>query len=81
MARELGQHGVRVVTIAPGVFNTPMMQLAPEKVRLSLSEQLPFPHRFGEADEFASLVCHVLENNMLNGCVLRLDGALRLGPK
>jgi NAD(P)-dependent dehydrogenase (short-subunit alcohol dehydrogenase family) len=81
LARELGQHGIRVVSIAPGVFNTPMMQAAPEKVRQSLSEQCPFPHRLGQADEFASLVCHVFENNMLNGCVLRLDGALRMGPK
>ncbi len=81
LARELGQHGIRVVSIAPGIFNTPMMQTAPEKVRQSLSEQIPFPHRLGEADEFASLVCHVFENNMLNGCVLRLDGALRMGPK
>ena len=75
LARELGQHGIRVVSIAPGVFDTPMMQAAPDKVRQSLIEQIPFPHRFGHADEFASLVCHVFENNMLNGCVLRLDGA------
>jgi NAD(P)-dependent dehydrogenase (short-subunit alcohol dehydrogenase family) len=81
LARELGQHGIRVVSIAPGVFDTPMMQAAPEKVRQSLSEQIPFPHRLGQADEFASLVCHVFENDMLNGCVLRLDGALRMGPK
>lgn len=81
LARELGQHGIRVVSIAPGVFDTPMMQAAPEKVRQSLSEQIPFPHRLGQADEFAALVCHVFENNMLNGCVLRLDGAIRMGPK
>ncbi len=81
LARELGQHGIRVVSIAPGVFDTPMMQAAPEKVRQSLIDQIPFPHRLGQADEFASLVCHVFENNMLNGCVLRLDGALRMGPK
>jgi NAD(P)-dependent dehydrogenase (short-subunit alcohol dehydrogenase family) len=81
LARELGQHGIRVVSIAPGVFNTPMMQSAPDKVRQSLSEQIPFPHRLGQADEFASLVSHVFENDMLNGCVLRLDGALRMGPK
>jgi len=81
LARELGQHGIRVVSIAPGVFDTPMMQAAPDKVRQSLSEQIPFPHRLGQPDEFAALVCHVFENNMLNGCVLRLDGALRMEPK
>jgi NAD(P)-dependent dehydrogenase (short-subunit alcohol dehydrogenase family) len=81
LARELGKHGIRVVSIAPGVFDTPMMQAAPDKVRQSLIEQIPFPHRFGQADEFASLVCHVFENNMLNGCVLRLDGAVRMGAK
>jgi NAD(P)-dependent dehydrogenase (short-subunit alcohol dehydrogenase family) len=81
LAREFGQHGIRVVSIAPGVFETPMMQAAPEKVRQSLVDQIPFPHRFGQAEEFASLVCHVLENDMLNGCILRLDGALRMGSK
>jgi NAD(P)-dependent dehydrogenase (short-subunit alcohol dehydrogenase family) len=81
LARELGQHGIRVVSIAPGIFDTPMMQAAPDKVRQSLSDQIPFPHRLGHTDEFASLVCHVFENNMLNGCVLRLDGGLRMGPK
>jgi NAD(P)-dependent dehydrogenase (short-subunit alcohol dehydrogenase family) len=81
LARELGKHGIRVVSIAPGVFDTPMMQAASDKVRESLIEQIPFPHRFGQADEFASLVCHVFENNMLNGCVLRLDGAVRMGAK
>ncbi len=81
LARELGQHGIRVVSIAPGVFDTPMMQAAPDKVRQSLSDQIPFPHRLGQPNEFASLVCHVLENNMLNGCVLRLDGAIRMGPR
>ncbi len=81
LARELGQHGIRVVSIAPGVFDTPMMQAAPDKVRQSLIDQIPFPRRFGQAGEFASLVCHVFENDMLNGCVLRLDGAIRMGPK
>jgi NAD(P)-dependent dehydrogenase (short-subunit alcohol dehydrogenase family) len=81
LARELGQLGIRVVSIAPGAFETPMMQAAPEKVKQSLVDQIPFPHRFGQPEEFASLVCHVFENNMLNGCVLRLDGALRMGPK
>ena len=81
LARELGQHGIRVVSVAPGVFDTAMMQAAPDKVRQSLIDQIPFPHRLGQADEFASMVCHIFENNMLNGCVLRLDGALRMGPK
>jgi NAD(P)-dependent dehydrogenase (short-subunit alcohol dehydrogenase family) len=81
LAREFGQHGVRVVTIAPGVFDTPMMQAAPDKVRQSLSDQIPFPHRLGEPHEFASLICHVFENNMLNGCILRLDGAIRMGAR
>jgi NAD(P)-dependent dehydrogenase (short-subunit alcohol dehydrogenase family) len=81
LAREFGQHGIRVVAIAPGVFDTPMMQAAPERVRQSLESQIPFPHRLGQADEFAALVCHVFENNMLNGCALRLDGAMRMGPK
>jgi NAD(P)-dependent dehydrogenase (short-subunit alcohol dehydrogenase family) len=81
LAREFGQHGIRVVAIAPGVFDTPMMQAAPDKVRQTLESQIPFPHRLGQADEFAALVCHVFENNMLNGCVLRLDGAMRMGPK
>src|SRR3954453_2868419 len=81
LAREFGQHGIRVVSVAPWVFETPMMQAAPEKVRQSLVEQIPFPKRFGHAEEFASLVCHIFENNMLNGCVLRLDGAVRMGAK
>jgi NAD(P)-dependent dehydrogenase (short-subunit alcohol dehydrogenase family) len=81
LAREFGQHGIRVVSVAPGVFETPMMQAAPEKVRQSLVEQIPFPKRFGHAEEFASFVCHIFENDMLNGCVLRLDGAVRMGAK
>ena len=81
LARELGRSGIRVVSIAPGAFETPMVQGAPDRVRESLIEQTPFPHRLGQADEFASLVSHVFENSMLNGCVLRLDGALRMGPK
>jgi NAD(P)-dependent dehydrogenase (short-subunit alcohol dehydrogenase family) len=81
LARELGSQGIRVVSIAPGVFDTPMMQAAPDKVRQSLAEQIPFPHRLGNPAEFAAMVCHVFENNMLNGCVLRLDGAIRMGAK
>jgi NAD(P)-dependent dehydrogenase (short-subunit alcohol dehydrogenase family) len=81
LAREFGQHGIRVVSVAPGVFDTPMMQAAPDKVRQSLVEQIPFPHRFGRPDEFASFVCYIFENNMFNGGVLRLDGAIRMGAK
>lgn len=81
LAREFGQHGIRVVSVAPGIFDTPMMQAAPDKVRQSLVEQIPFPHRFGRPDEFASFVSHIFENNMFNGSVLRLDGAVRMGAK
>ena len=78
MARELGKHQIRVVAIAPGVFDTSMMQAASEKVRQPLLEQTVFPKRFGKPEEFASLVEHAVENPMLNGCVLRLDGGLRM---
>lgn len=80
-ARELGRYGIRVVAIAPGVFETPMMEQASDEIRASLAAQVPFPPRFGKPDEFAALVEHVLENSMLNGSLLRLDGALRMGPK
>src|SRR5262245_31083749 len=81
LAREFAQHGIRVVSVAPGVFETPMMQGAPDKVRQSLVDQIPSPKRFGQPAEFADFVCHIFENNMLNGCVLRLDGAVRMGAK
>jgi NAD(P)-dependent dehydrogenase (short-subunit alcohol dehydrogenase family) len=81
MARELGKHGIRVVSIAPGVINTPMMQNSPEAVRTSLESQVPFPPRLGEPAEFAALVGHIFENPYLNGSVIRLDGAIRMGPK
>jgi NAD(P)-dependent dehydrogenase (short-subunit alcohol dehydrogenase family) len=81
LAREFGQHGIRVVSVAPGVFNTPMMQAAPDNVRQSLLEQTPFPHRLGEPAEFAALVGHIFENDMFNGSIVRLDGAIRMGPK
>ncbi|WP_442511575.1 SDR family NAD(P)-dependent oxidoreductase [Novipirellula sp. SH528] len=81
LARELSQHGIRVVSIAPGVFETPMMQAAPERVRQSLIEQTVFPKRLGHPDEFAALVSHVFQNTMLNGCTLRLDGSVRLAAK
>lgn len=80
-ARELARVGIRVVSIAPGVFETSMMSAAPDPVRESLASQIPFPARFGRPAEFAQLAQQVCENPMLNGCVLRLDGALRMGSK
>jgi NAD(P)-dependent dehydrogenase (short-subunit alcohol dehydrogenase family) len=80
-ARDLARLGVRVVSIAPGTFDTPLLGSLPEPVRQSLAQQVPFPSRLGRPEEFAALVRHVVENEMLNGAVLRLDGALRMGPK
>jgi NAD(P)-dependent dehydrogenase (short-subunit alcohol dehydrogenase family) len=78
MAREFGQHGIRVVSVAPGVFETPMMQAAAEKVRQPLLAQSIFPKRFGFPSEFADFVEQILQNSMLNGSTVRLDGALRM---
>jgi NAD(P)-dependent dehydrogenase (short-subunit alcohol dehydrogenase family) len=80
-ARELARFGIRVVAIAPGVFDTAMMSAAADEVRRSLVEQIPFPPRPGRPEEFASLVREIVENPLLNGSVIRLDGALRMGPK
>ena len=80
-ARELASKGIRVVSIAPGIFATPMMTSLPAAVQDSLAEQSPFPKRLGRPDEFADLVKHVVENRMLNGCVLRLDAAIRMAAK
>jgi NAD(P)-dependent dehydrogenase (short-subunit alcohol dehydrogenase family) len=80
-ARELARSGVRVVTVAPGTFDTPLLAGLPEPARQSLAQQVPFPSRLGRPDEFAALVRHIIENAMLNGEVIRLDGALRMGPK
>ncbi|MCS6779422.1 MAG: SDR family NAD(P)-dependent oxidoreductase [Geminicoccaceae bacterium] len=80
-ARELGAHGIRVVAIAPGLFATPMLQAMPEKVQESLAGSVPFPQRFGRPEEFASLLLEIVRNPMLNGSVLRLDGALRMAPR
>lgn len=77
-ARELGRLGIRVVSIAPGVFETPMMAEVPEEFRRSLQSQIPFPPRFGRPDEFAYLVEHVFGNPMINGDIIRLDGGLRM---
>ena len=80
MARELAKLGIRVVTIAPGVFLTPMVAGLPPKVQDELGAQVPFPSRLGQPDEYAALAQHIVENRMLNGEVIRLDGALRMPP-
>lgn len=80
-ARELSRQGIRVVTIAPGIFDTPLLAGLPEKARISLGQQVPFPPRLGRPEEYAALVQHVVENVTLNGETIRLDGALRMGPR
>ena len=81
MARDLAQHGIRVCTIAPGLFNTPLMRTLPEPVQASLAASIPFPSRLGKPEEFAELACHIVSNGHLNGEVIRLDGALRMAPR
>ena len=81
VARELARHGIRVVAIAPGIFDTPMLADLPEAARESLGKQMPFPQRPGRPEEFAALVHHIIENEMLNGEVIRLDAAIRLAPR
>jgi NAD(P)-dependent dehydrogenase (short-subunit alcohol dehydrogenase family) len=81
LARELARAGIRVVAVAPGIFDTPLLAGLPEAARRSLGQQVPFPSRLGRPEEFAALVRHVIENDMLNGTVIRLDGALRMAPK
>lgn len=81
IARELARHGIRVVAIAPGIFETPMMAGMPQEVQESLGKSVPFPQRLGRPEEFAALVQHICENRMLNGEVIRLDGALRMGAR
>jgi NAD(P)-dependent dehydrogenase (short-subunit alcohol dehydrogenase family) len=80
-ARELARFGIRVVTIAPGIFETPMVAGLPQEVQDSLGKSVPFPSRLGKPAEYAALVQHICENMMLNGEVIRLDGALRMGPR
>ncbi|KIC45970.1 3-hydroxy-2-methylbutyryl-CoA dehydrogenase [Ruegeria sp. ANG-S4] len=80
MARDLAKTGIRVVTIAPGLFETPMLMGLPEEVQASLGKQTPFPARLAKPEEYASLVEQIVENDMLNGSVIRLDGAIRLQP-
>jgi NAD(P)-dependent dehydrogenase (short-subunit alcohol dehydrogenase family) len=81
IARELAKFGIRVMTIAPGIFETPMLQGMSEELRASLGAQVPFPPRLGKPDEYAALVRHIVENEMLNGEIIRLDGAIRMAPK
>jgi NAD(P)-dependent dehydrogenase (short-subunit alcohol dehydrogenase family) len=81
IAREFARIGVRVMTIAPGTFDTPLLAGLPEAARESLGQQVPFPSRLGRPEEFAALVRHIFENEMLNGEVIRLDGAIRMAPK
>jgi NAD(P)-dependent dehydrogenase (short-subunit alcohol dehydrogenase family) len=81
VARELARYGIRVMTIAPGIFDTPLMSSLPQAARDSLAMQVPFPPRLGKPSEYAALVKHIIENEMLNGEVIRLDGAIRMAPK
>jgi len=80
-ARDLARLGIRVCTIAPGTFDTPLLAALPEESRQALGQQIPFPSRLGQPEEFAALACHIAENPMLNGETIRLDGALRMPPK
>ena len=81
MARDLAQHGIRVCTLAPGLFATPLMGQLPEAVQQSLAASIPFPQRLGKPEEFAQLACQIVTNGHLNGEVIRLDGALRMAPQ
>ncbi len=81
IARDLARSGIRVMTIAPGIFDTPLLAGLPEKARISLGEQVPFPSRLGDPAEFGQLAKHIIENRMLNGEVIRLDGAIRMAPR
>jgi NAD(P)-dependent dehydrogenase (short-subunit alcohol dehydrogenase family) len=81
IARDLARNGIRVCTIAPGIFNTPLMASLPEEAQQSLAQQVPFPPRLGKPAEYAQLAQAIIENPMLNGETIRLDGAIRMGPK
>jgi NAD(P)-dependent dehydrogenase (short-subunit alcohol dehydrogenase family) len=80
-ARDLSRNGIRVTTIAPGIFGTPMLRGLPEEVQDNLAKQVPFPVRLGDPDEYARLVCFIAETGYMNGETIRLDGAIRMGPK
>ncbi|WP_120430296.1 3-hydroxyacyl-CoA dehydrogenase [Acinetobacter baylyi] len=81
IARELGRHAIRVMTIAPGIMETPMLKAMPQNVQDALGQMVPYPSRLGKPQEFAALVAHIIENSYLNGEVIRLDGAIRMAPK
>jgi NAD(P)-dependent dehydrogenase (short-subunit alcohol dehydrogenase family) len=80
-ARDLSRYGIRVNTIAPGLFDTPLLAALPEEARQKLGAGVPFPQRLGQPEEYAQLACHIVENRMLNGETIRLDGALRMPPR
>ncbi len=81
IARDLASYGIRVMTIAPGIFDTPLLGSLPEAARTSLGQQVPFPSRLGRPDEYAALAKHIIENAMLNWEVIRLDGGIRMAPR
>ena len=81
VARDLAELGIRVMTIAPGIFETPLLGTLPDPVRASLAKQVPFPQRLGQPEEYAALACHIITNVMLNGETIRLDGAIRMAPR
>lgn len=81
MARDLMKNGIRVCTVAPGIFKTPLLASLPQEVQDSLGAQVPFPSRLGDPAEFAALVAHIVDNDMLNGETIRLDGAIRMAPR
>ena len=81
IARDLAELGIRVMTIAPGIFETPMLATLPEPARISLGKQVPFPQRLGRPEEYAALAAHIIENVMLNAETIRLDGAIRMAPR
>ena len=81
IARDLARNGIRNMTIAPGIFGTPMMFGMPKEVQESLAASVPFPSRLGTPEDYAKLAKHIIENDMLNGEVIRLDGAIRLAPR
>jgi Dehydrogenases with different specificities (related to short-chain alcohol dehydrogenases) len=81
VARECAEYGIRVNAIAPGIFNTPMLAMAPENVKLALGQMIPFPKRLGHPSEYARLVQHIIENTMINGGVIRLDGGIRMAAR
>jgi len=81
IARELARHKIRVMTIAPGIFDTPLLKTLPDDARASLGAQVPHPSRLGDPTEFADLVGHIVDNPMLNGEVIRIDGSIRMTPR